>query len=78
VAVSGIVRGVVRHWNLEKAFGFIVGEDSVAYFVHKHQVMYHEDLVPGQRVVFQAADAPRGPRAVGVQRLEPAESERAH
>lgn len=65
--------GRVRLWNRDRSYGLIEGEDGGVYFVHREQVVYQADLRRGQRVGFEPAASPRGPRANAVQVLQPAE-----
>lgn len=71
---SGAVEGVVRWFNPEKGFGFLVTEqlpDEV--FVHYSAVAGDgwRTLRAGVRVRFQLELGPRGPRAACVQVLAP-------
>ncbi len=71
------MRGTVRTWNRGRAYGWVEAEDGRVYFAHREQVVYFEHLEPGQPVEFTPLEAPRGPRAMSVQRLARPERERA-
>lgn len=63
--------GVVKTYDRMLCYGFIGGEDGHDYFVHRSEV-HGPPLQVGERVEFDPTEAPRGPRAVGVRKLEDA------
>jgi CspA family cold shock protein len=71
-----MMRGRVRFWNGDKAFGWIEAADGRVFFVHAEEVVYRAPLIAGQHVTFQAREAPRGPRATAVQLLKPVSERR--
>ena len=61
--------GVVETFDRVRRFGFIRGEDGRSYFVHRTSLVDGAFFLdPGDRVVFEALLAPRGPRAERVRR----------
>ena len=64
------MRGVVRHFDQAKRFGKIEARHGV-FFVHAEDLIDVLSLDPGQRVVFEAVDSARGPRATNVRPIEP-------
>lgn len=61
--------GVVR--KIRDGYGFIAGNDGTDYFLHwtamREGGPTFRDLKVGNRVTFQAINAPKGPRAIEVQ-----------
>ena len=62
--------GTIKTLRAEKGFGFIKGPGGQEYFFHQSAI-YGEginDLREGDRVEFDIADSPKGPRAENVRR----------
>ena len=60
------MNGEIKRVLLEKGFCFIRGEDGIEYFAHSSAflaVTVFEALRQGQRVTFEPARSPKGPRA---------------
>lgn len=70
------VTGTVTLYNRVRCYGFIAGDDGQDYFVHRSEFA-GPALQDGDRVVFDAVESPRGPRAVGVRRIGEPVSTRA-
>ncbi len=67
--------GLVKIWNAERGFGFIVRDAGGGdCFIHYSQINPDDsgrrDLVVGDRVEFAVEYSPKGARAVAVQRIE--------
>jgi cold shock CspA family protein len=57
--------GVVIVWFRDRGYGKVrAGRQNL--FVHREDLIDVVDLVPGQRVEFEPADTPKGPRALDV------------
>lgn len=55
--------------NRYEEYGFIRGDNGTRYFFHKYAVISpldYEDVREGQKVEFIEAEAPKGPKAIGV------------
>jgi len=63
------MEGVVTQFDQALRWGFILGEDSVDYWVHTSDVQGPR-LVEGCKVRFVAGVARKRPRAYAVRRLE--------
>jgi len=62
-------KGVVKEYNPEKGFGFIIGEDGEDYFVHVSGLREHlkgKGLRTGQNVSFDVDFGMRGDKAINV------------
>jgi len=65
--------GVVKWFNSDKGFGFIVPDDGAKdLFVHQSeiQVSGYRTLDEGQRVQFEVQQGQKGPQAVQVRTAE--------
>ena len=62
------MKGIVKWFNSQKGYGFIVGEDGKDVFVHFSaiQVDGYKTLEEGQNVEYEIEETPRGPQAVNV------------
>jgi CspA family cold shock protein len=60
------MKGTVKFFNTQKAFGFIVGEDNQEYFVHETGLAEGVRLQEGDAVTFDVEEGDRGPKAVNV------------
>lgn len=68
--MSGRVIGTVKFFNEAKGFGFIKRDDgSGDVFVHAKALPPERDVGEGDRVSFEIASGPKGPKAESV-RLE--------
>jgi len=58
-------RGVVKAWNLDRAFGFVRADDGTDIFVHYTAIRetVHKYLREGEKVEFDAVQTERGPQA---------------
>jgi CspA family cold shock protein len=64
------VLGSVRFFDIEKGFGFIVPDSGGDVFVHHSALVGIAKLEAEQRVVFDVAQSPKGPRARNVRSAE--------
>lgn len=55
--------GTVRWFDLRRGYGFIAREAAVDVFFHASAVAAQRPLAPGDRVIFEVVDAPRGLQA---------------
>lgn len=65
--------GIVKFFDNKKGYGFIKSDAGGDYFVHFTSIISDEDykkLDEGDRVSFDIEDAPRGPSAINVRKLE--------
>lgn len=65
--------GKVKFFDNKKGYGFIKSDADIDYFVHFTSIISDEDykkLDEGDRVSFEVEDAPRGPSAINVRKLE--------
>jgi len=63
------MKGKVKFFNLEKEFGFIVGDDGKDYFVHKSGLEEDVTLDTNDAVEFSTEEGDRGLKAVKVKKL---------
>ena len=63
--------GTVKWFNDSKGFGFLSREGGPDVFVHHSEIRADgfRTLAEGDRVQFEIADSPKGPRAANVSRL---------
>lgn len=62
-----LTTGIVKWWNSDKKFGVIIASDGKEYFFHISGVlMKNPPPMEGEKVEFEVADSPKGPRAVNV------------
>jgi len=62
--------GTVKRLVREKGFGFIRTTDGVEWFFHRSEAREFDTMTEGNRVTFQETEGTKGPRAVGVERVE--------
>lgn len=67
-AVETELSGLVKWYNETKGYGFITAEDGRDVFVHHSGLNTQGFAKPaaGERVTFDLADGPRGPKAINV------------
>ena len=68
------MNGTVKFFNGTKGFGFIAGEDSKEYFVHKTGLAEGTSLNENDAVTFDVEEGEKGPKAVNVQKAGSAEA----
>lgn len=61
------VHGEIKSLATDKGFGFIRTPTKEEFFFHRSQAPEFDRMVEGNLVTFLAADAPKGPRAMGVE-----------
>lgn len=66
------LHGRIKWFSLEKGYGFIAADDGGEIFVHRTGISLTVEgnlpsLEEGQEVLYDAADSPKGPHAIGVQ-----------
>jgi CspA family cold shock protein len=66
-----MIEGTVKWFNESKGFGFLSREGGPDVFVHHSEIRSggFRTLTEGERVRFEVADSPKGPRAVNVTRV---------
>jgi len=62
------MKGTVKFFNAQKGFGFIAGEDSKEYFVHKSGLAEGVTLNENDAVTFDVEEGDKGPKAANVQK----------
>ena len=65
---EGKMKGTVKFFNVQKGFGFIAGEDSKEYFVHKSGFAEDVTLKENDAVTFDVEEGDKGPKATNVQK----------
>jgi CspA family cold shock protein len=70
-ACTFMIEGTVKWFNESKGFGFLSQEGGPDVFVHHTEIRTDgfRTLNEGERVHFEVADSPKGPRAVNVNRV---------
>lgn len=63
---GGLESGTVRWFDERRGFGFIARDAAIDVFFHGSAVAAPRPLAPGDRVLFEVVDAPRGLQARGV------------
>ena len=61
--------GIVKIWDAQKGFGFIIAEDENEYFIHVrdlHLSVKHKRLFEGQKVKFDVRYDMKGDKAINV------------
>lgn len=63
-------QGTVKWFNDAKGYGFIKSEQGADVFVHHTEIQSDgfRSLKEGERVEFELADGPKGPKATNVRR----------
>jgi CspA family cold shock protein len=66
-----MTQGTVKWFNDSKGFGFITSEDGSDVFVHHTSIQGNgfKTLAEGDKVSFESADGPKGPKANNVVKL---------
>ncbi|WP_297282014.1 cold-shock protein [uncultured Anaerococcus sp.] len=67
------MKGFVKFFDNKKGYGFIESDTGQDYFVHYTSIISDESykkLNDGDRVIFEAEDAPRGLSAINVKKEE--------
>ncbi len=64
-------QGIVKWFNTEKKYGFILMPEGLEVFVHFSDIMLdgYKTLKPGDFVRFNIVNRDKGPRAVDVQKV---------
>ena len=60
------MKGTVKFFNSEKAFGFITGEDGKDYFVHQSGIQGDVRIDKDDSVTFETEKGDKGMKAVKV------------
>lgn len=62
------MKGVVNWFDAKKGYGFILGADDQAYFVHYKDISKSgfKNLCEGDDVEFSTEKTPKGVKAIGV------------
>jgi len=63
------MQGIVKEYNRDRGFGFIIGEDGNSYFVHLSGIgpkLQKFGLREGQQVVFDVDYDHKGDKAINV------------
>ena len=60
------MKGKVKFFNRVRGFGFIIGEDSKEYFVHKSNLLNDIIIDENNSVVFDTIESDRGLKALNV------------
>jgi CspA family cold shock protein len=70
-ACTSMIEGTVKWFNESKGFGFLSREGGPDVFVHHSEIRADgfRTLAEGDRVRFEVADSPKGPRAANVTRI---------
>ena len=66
-----MIEGTVKWFNDSKGFGFLSREGGPDVFVHHTEIRLEgfRTLSEGDKVRFEVADSPNGPRATNVTRI---------
>ena len=62
-------KGIVKEYDTDRGFGFIVGDDGEDYFLHVSGLRPHlqsKGLLEGQQVLFDVDFDMKGDRAINV------------
>ena len=64
------MKGIVKHYDIRKGYGFIRGDDGHTIFVHKSAIPFFDIyLTPGEVVEYQVGTSEKGLNAVDVKKL---------
>lgn len=63
-----MLKGTVKWFNRNRGFGFIKSEGK-DYFVHRWDIEANSELEKGDKVSFEAEEAPKGTKAVKVRKI---------
>ena len=68
-------KGTVKHFNIEKGYGFITGEDGKDVFVHHSDIFMpgFKKLIDGQTVEYDVKEYEGRKKAIDVVVIEDAE-----
>ncbi len=64
------MKGKVKFFDLQKEFGFIIGDDGKEYFVHKSGLQEGVMIDKGDLVTFETEKGDRGIKAIKVLKQE--------
>jgi len=69
------MKGIVKWFNENKGYGFILSEENVEYFVHWKSIvtpnpMQQKILIQDERVEFDTIETPRGIQAINIIRVD--------
>ena len=68
------MKGKIKWFNVQKGFGFVLGEDEKDYFLHVSQVPEEFTLREDDQVEFDVIQTDRGPQAQNLKKLDPQEN----
>lgn len=71
------MQGMVKWFSIKKGFGFIKSQGK-DYFVHISELEKNSKLDKGDKVSFEAQQAPKGVKAVKVRKIPDFPSKEAH
>jgi len=63
------VKGVVQWYNVNRGFGFIIGEDGLSYFVHYSMLNDGTKLLENSSVEFKPTKTDKGLHAHKVKKI---------
>ena len=63
------MKGVIKFYNIQKKWGFILGDDGIDYFIHYSQLKENITLEKDDEVEFMPVKSERGWSAMRVVKL---------